>query len=113
MTTTNRATITVKYLKPANYESKLFKVVEVNKDNLLLKKFVKEWEDMKMIYLKDKYLNEKHTPLELQSYYRVQLYFEEFTNNDGKDIVFINRIRHKPVEYEEKIFINSEDESDY
>ena len=110
-TTDNRATITVKFLKEAQYESKLFKVVEINKKHPLLDKFIKEWEDTKMIYLKNKYLNMKKTPLELQSYYRVQLNFEEFTNNDGKDIVFINKIRYKAVEFEEEVFINESDDN--
>jgi hypothetical protein len=112
-TSNNRATVTLKFLKTANYESKLFKVVEVNKDHQLLNKFIKSWEGTKMMYLKEKYLNEKHNPLSLGSYYRVQLSFEEFTNNDGKDIVFINKIRYKAVEFEEKVMMNSDDESDY
>lgn len=110
--TSMKATFTAKYLKVAQYDSQLFKVVEVNKDHPLLNKFIKTWEDMKMIYLKDKYLNTNHTPLELQSYYRIQVCFEEFTNNEGKDIIFINKIRHKPVEYVE-VCVDSEDESDF
>ena len=110
MTATNKATITLKYLKPANYESKLFKLCEVNKNHPLLQKFIKNWEDVKMMYLKDKYLNTKHCPLELGNYYRVQVCFEQFVNNEGKEIVFINKIRHKSVEYEEQVYMNSEDE---
>jgi len=110
----NTATFIAKYLKIANYDSKLFKIVEVNKDHKLLSKFVKMWEGTKMIYLKDKYLNEKYTPLNLHDYYKFQVYFEQFTNNEGKDIVYINKIRHKSVEYQEKVYMHSdEDSSDF
>lgn len=107
----NRATFTAKFLKEAQYESKLFKVVEVNTDHPLLDKFVKNWEDMRMIYLKNKYLNVKK--LEVGSYYKFLVYFEQFTNNEDKEIIYINKIRHKSVEFDERVYMDSEDDSDF
>ena len=108
--TDNKSTFTAKFLKEANYDSKLFKLEEVNKHHPLLDKFVKNWEGVKMIYLKNKYLNEKHATLEVGSYYRFLVCFEQFTNNEDKEIVFINKIRHKSVEYEEKVYVDSDEE---
>ncbi len=112
--TSTKATLTLKFLKNANYDSKLFKVCEVNVDHKLLSHFVKVWEDCSMIYLKEKYLNEKKVPLVLQNYYRVQLCFEQFTNSEGKDIVFVNKIRHRALpEYTEKTMEDSDNDSDF
>lgn len=102
------ATFTAKFLKEANYDSKLFKIVEVNKTHQLLDKFVKNWEDMEMIYLKNKYL--KNNKLEPKNYYKFRVGFQEFVNNEGKDVVYINKIKYKPVEFTEKVFLNIEDE---
>lgn len=94
------AIITTKYLKQSQY-SNLFKVCEINVDNPLLEKFVKQWEDAKMIYLKEKYMNIAKTPIEVGKYYKMKLRFDTFTK-DGEEITYINGIRYKQVEYEEK-----------
>lgn len=113
MATTNKATITMKYLKEGDYDSKLFKVLEVNSNHPLLSNFVKVWEDCRMIYIKNKYLNQKKNPLELMKYYRARLLFDNFTNEEGKDIVYISKVHYKPIEYTEDVFDNSDEDSDY
>ena len=106
---TNSAKFIVKYLKEAQYESKLFKIVEMINTHTLLHKFIKQWEGVDMIYLKNKYLNEQHTELITGNYYKVMVYFEQFTNDEGKEIVYINKIRHKSVEFEEVAVFDTED----
>ena len=116
MTTTTKkqtTTITTKYLKEAQYESKLFKVVEYNNTHKILKRFVKNWEEAHFVYLKNKYLDKNHDTLEEGNYYKMKLTFDCFTNDEGKDIVYICKIRYKPVEYQEKVVMNESDDSDF
>jgi len=110
MTTTNKATLILKFLKDAKFESKLFKVLEVEKDHPLLNKFIKEWENVKLIYLKEKYLNTKHTELIAGDYYKFQLSFDKF-EKEGKEIVFINKVRFKVAQYTE-VNLDSEDDGE-
>ncbi len=109
---TQSSTFTAKYLKPAQYESKLFKIVEYHKRNHLLEKFVKNWEDNELIYLKEKYLEMNNDTLEEKNYYKVKVWFSQFTTDDKKDILYIAKIKYKAVDYKEKVVMNS-DNSDF
>ena len=109
-TTNNKATITVKFLKEAKYETNMFKIVEINVNHKLLDRFIKEYDGTRLIYLKHKYMNLEKTPLENNKFYKVQLSFEQFINNEEKEIIFINKIRHKQVKYVEKVYDFSSDE---
>ena len=94
-------TVTLKYLKEAQYESKLFKVCEFNANNSVLSRFVKPYEDTNFIYLKTKYLDANKTQVEPLHYYKMKLYFDTFTNKEDKDVTYISKVRVKETDYTE------------
>ena len=94
-------TVTLKYLKEAQYESKLFKVCEFNPNNSVLAIFIKPYEDTNFIYLKTKYLDANKTQVEPLKFYKMKLYFDSFTNNEDKEITYISKVRVKETDYEE------------
>ena len=110
----SKTTITAKYLKVAKYESKLFKVCE-SSPNEKLNKFIKVWEGCSMIYLKEKHLDANTEELELGKFYKMRLYFDEFLNDEGKNILYVSKIRYKQdPDYREKVkFHDNSDDSDY
>tara|TARA_R110000868_G_scaffold137660_2_gene351223 strand:- start:4012 stop:4359 length:348 start_codon:yes stop_codon:yes gene_type:complete len=93
MTTTTL--ITAKYLKPAQYDAKLFKVCEHDTSHEKLNKFVKVWEGTHLIYLKEKYLAKTNIELVPLEFYKLKLTFDEFTNSNGEFIQYISKIRLK------------------
>lgn len=111
MTTSNKTTITAKYIKEAQYESQLFKVVEYDTKHPILKKFVKVWEDANFIYLKDKHLEKNKDDLITSDYYKIKLTFDEFDNDEGKHIIYIKKIKYKAVKYTE--VNDNSDDSDF
>ena len=98
--------VTLKYIKEAQYNSKLFKVC-VKKNCQKLNKMLKTWDDETFIYLKDKYLDLNKEAVELMGMYDMKLYFDEYTNNDDETIVYINKIRYKPSTFVEKHVVAS------
>ena len=99
---TTQATLTVKFLKEANYDSKLFKVLKHSKSNNLTR-MVKDWDDEKFIYLKNKYLDQNKEELERLKYYRMKVKFDSFKNEQGENITYVCRIKYKPTHFEEKV----------
>ena len=87
--------ITAKYLKPAQFDSKLFKVCEYDEEHEKLQSFIKPYEGTDFLYLKEKYLAKSKTELAPHHYYKIKLTFDEFTNKKGEDIKYISKIRLK------------------
>lgn len=86
--------IFVKYLKPAQYESKLFAVVKYNQNKHQLKPIVKTHKDKRYLYIKDKYLN--NVELEEYHYYAFKIYIDSYVNKDlGKEIHYIGGLFDK------------------
>jgi hypothetical protein len=105
-----KSLFTAKFIKEAKFDTKMFKVVEIHKHHILLDRFIKNWEGKQFIYLKNKYLN---GDLELLSYYKILVSFEKFTNEEGKEIVYINGIKFKPVEYKETRYVFADDDEEF
>jgi hypothetical protein len=49
----------------------------------------------------------------LLSYYKILVSFEKFTNEEGKEIVYINGIKFKPVEYKETRYVFADDDEEF
>ena len=105
-------TVTLKYLKEAQYESKLFKVCEFNANNSVLARFIKPYEDTNFLYLKEKYLDANKTKVEPLHFYKMKLYFDTFTNNEDKDITYISKVRVKETDYKEVVEVDMGEDSD-
>jgi hypothetical protein len=94
-----KAVITSKYIKQGQYESKLFKVLESEKNDVL-SKMVKSWDNESFLYIKEKVLLGQD--LEINKYYKMKLYFDSFTTDEGKDITYIRGVKYKEVDFHEK-----------
>ncbi len=112
MTTKNKTTIIVKYLKDAQFDSKLFKVCE-STSHKCLDKFIKTWDDEKFIYLKNKYLDMNKEELERLKYYKMKIYFDSFKNGEDKEVLYICKVRHKLTEYHELVKEDKDSDNDW
>ena len=88
--------LTVRYLKPAQFDSSLFAVVEHNQKNKNLHKKMRTHEGANYLYVKDRLLPQ----MEEKTYYKMKLHFDTFTNGEGTDITFIDGCRLKETNYQ-------------
>jgi len=102
---------TAKYLKDAQYDSKLFKVVEGLSPKM--DRFVKTWDNENFIYLKNKYLDANKDDLERLKYYKIKIWVESFTNDEGKQITYISKIKYIPTHFTEKVEANESSDDEW
>jgi len=83
----------VKYLKEGKFNSQLFAVLKKSEGNKKLNDMVKDFNDSKYLYLKDKHLSK----VELVKFktYALKLYLDEFVGKDGKEVVYVSGIFDK------------------
>jgi len=106
-----KSIVILKYIKEAKFESKLFKVCEVQTNEVLFNEFTKTWDNERFVYLKNKYLKQE---LESLSYYKTKIKMDSFTNNLGETIKFICYVKCKPMsEYVEVSKLDQESDSDF
>jgi len=110
--TSTSTVITAKFIKTADYDSCLFKVVEQKEEHETLGNYIKEFNGDNFIYLKNKYLDANKKGLDLLCYYKMKLSFDTFTNKEDKEITYISQIRYRVLpDYKEPVNeLSSDDE---
>ena len=102
-----RTSCLLQYIQEGNFDSKLFRVVSCEKDNLMLNKMLKEWDDSKWLYIKNKKITKK-TKLEEKMYYQTKLKFAEFTPED-KVITYIKKAKFVLTDHKPRYVVDSSD----
>ena len=105
---TTKTTLTLKYIKIAEYDSHLFKIMECDQSHSDLRTVKKEWDDSHFLYIKDKYLPDDMSE---GTYYNAKLYFNQFDTKEGKRVTYICAVKLTETKYHPRT-IEMEDSSD-
>lgn len=96
------STCFVKYLTKTKYDSYMFALIGYDKNDENMNKFIKEYENKKYVYLKEKVLSKMgninlenlEDYLDSEKNLALKLYFDSFEKN-GKTIDFVGKVSNK------------------